>query len=75
MPTEGVMEQIKWKDIKAVHHGAKVSVQAKSTPKHPLSGEGPIIGHIICKKDGNVSVLQSGDVLHSFAWYWEVTFI
>lgn len=69
------MEQIKCKDIRAVHHGAKVSVQTKSTPKHPLSGEVPIVGHIVCKKDGHVPVLQSGYVLHSFAWYWEVTFI
>lgn len=69
------MALTRWRDITDKHHGLKASVSAKSTPTHPLRGEGPFVGYISCPKPDVVPILQSDDMLHSFAWYWEVEFI
>lgn len=66
---------MRWKDVTHEHNGAVVEVSASSTPRHPLSGEGPIEGFIICRKEGEVPILQSGRMIHSFAWYWDVKIV
>jgi hypothetical protein len=57
---------MKWKDVTHAHNGAVVEVSAGSTP---------IEGFIICREEGAMPVLQSGRMIHSFAWYWDVKIV
>lgn len=66
---------MRWRDVSDIHNGMKAVVSAKSTPAHPLRGEGPVVGYIECKNPDEFPVLHVGNAVHTFAWYWDVELI
>lgn len=66
---------MKWNEITHEHHGRKVSVHANSTPTHPLEGDGPWVGTVMCATEGSIPLLQCAHNVRWFAAWYEVEFI
>lgn len=66
---------MKWGDLNHTHDRRKVAVSAKSTPKHPVLGEGPYIGIVHVVSENAVPILQVDDYHHAFAWWYDVEFV